>query len=91
VLLVKKDHHDSTDIAGRASLNARYLRVVSPEIYQQRSVESGDNNSKNNPWSGFMALMGWILSLIYPESCQVILGKFERVIHISYTLSTVFG
>ena len=30
------------------------------------------------------------LSRIYPESAGGILGKFERVIHISYKLSTVF-
>jgi hypothetical protein len=60
-------------------------------IFPHRTVEKGEDKSKDLPPQRIKTSKQALLSQIYPRQPGEIYGIFERVIHISYTLSTVFG
>jgi len=66
-------------------------RGVTIRIFPHRTVEKREDKSKDSPPQRKTPSKQAFLSHIYPKQPGKIYGIFERVIHISYTLSTVFG
>jgi hypothetical protein len=65
--------------------------VNKDQIFPHRPVDNGEDKSKDSYLKRNKCSNRAFISHIYPKQQGKFYGKFERVIHISYTLSTVFG
>ena len=73
------------------SLYVGFAPWVREWFYPQQSVETGGYGSNKFCCPKEKRFYLWVFSSISPDLLARIIRKYERFIHISHTLSTVFG